>query len=160
MEDSYCGGAHTLQHWCRMQERVALSSGEAELRAACRGVAEMLSLKVLADFLMPRSVSIELRLDANATIGMIHRQGAGKIKHLDIRTLWIQECVLKDNIKVTKIPRSMNLADALCSIHSQAEFVQKMVQIGMVLTDVDALALQNIGLMATSQRRRWNLLRW
>ena len=52
-------------------------------------------------------------LDASATKGTMLRKGAGKIKHLEVRQLWCQAMVEKYNIEVLKIPRKMNLADAL-----------------------------------------------
>ena len=42
---------------------------------------------------------------------MIH--GEGKTKHLQIKQLWLQECVEEGELVVTKIPRSENLSDAL-----------------------------------------------
>ena len=57
-----------------------------------------------------------MKLDANAAKGIAHRQGAGQLKHLDVRILWIQECILLDKVQVTKIPREINCADQLCSI--------------------------------------------
>ena len=30
-------GGHPIYHWCKMQQNVALSSGEAELNAALKG---------------------------------------------------------------------------------------------------------------------------
>ena len=40
-----------VSHYCRMQDAVALSSGEAELKSTCKGLAEGLGLQELASFL-------------------------------------------------------------------------------------------------------------
>ena len=46
-------GNHFLHHWCPLQARVALSTGEAELHAQVRGLQEMLSMKCILEELRP-----------------------------------------------------------------------------------------------------------
>ena len=41
------------------------------------------------------------------------RQGVGKICHLHIKQLWLQEKVARGDLIITKIPRSANWSDAL-----------------------------------------------
>ena len=108
--------APTVHHWCRTQDRIARSSGEAELKSACKGMNEGLGLLHLANFLLPQDTwSLSLAVDANAAIGMVHRQGAGDLKHLTVRTLWVQEAVKETGTTVLKVPRAINWSDALCS---------------------------------------------
>ena len=40
------------------------------------------------------------------------RQGAGKVKHLCGKLLWIQDCLMVDDIQLLKIIMLWNLADA------------------------------------------------
>ena len=47
----------TVQHFCRVQDTIALSSGEAELKATCKGFVEALGVKHLAEFSMVRLVA-------------------------------------------------------------------------------------------------------
>ena len=108
-------GAHCVSFWCRTQDRVARSSGEAELKSSCAGLAELLGLRNLLTFLLSGPCKLEHQLDASATKSMLLRQGAGALKHLDLRTLWVQEVVHTENVLITKIPRTSNVADALCS---------------------------------------------
>ena len=123
-----------LAHRCKMQDRVALSSGEAELKASCKCVAEMLETREVVQFLTGMEAALALHLDATATQGMLHRQGAGKLKHLSVRTLWVQGAVQEARIRVVKIPRALNHADALCSFHSVPEFHAKMAAMGLRVT--------------------------
>ena len=74
-------GLHLLQHWCKQQDKVALSSGEAELKAACKCIAELLEMREALNFVTGRSAQLSLHLDAQATECILHRQGAGKLKH-------------------------------------------------------------------------------
>ena len=59
------------------------SSGEAELYAAVKAVAELLGIQSLAeDF--GQKMSAELLVDAKATIGMVSRSGLGKLRHVEV----------------------------------------------------------------------------
>ena len=69
---------------------LALSTGEAELGATARGVAESDGVvSILQDFGIRCKVKLES--DASAAIGITQREGLGKIRHLDISLLWIQQ---------------------------------------------------------------------
>ena len=108
-------GSHLIQFWCKQQDRIAVSSAEAELKAACKGVSELLLLSNIARHVTGRQVTLSHLLDASACRGIMFREGAGPIKHLDIRQLWVQEVTRDRKIEVVKVPRKMNLADFLCS---------------------------------------------
>ena len=85
-----------------MQSRVALSSCEAELNAAVKATSEALHLRSLGRG-SGHELKLQLLLDASATIGIVHRTGVGKLKHLDAKQLWIQEYVTRREIQVIKI---------------------------------------------------------
>ena len=50
-------GSHLIHHWSRTQATVALSSGEAELNAAVKGISEGLQMKTLGKMSGRLSVS-------------------------------------------------------------------------------------------------------
>ena len=105
-------GWHTISWWCKLQSTIALSSCEAELNASVKGASEGLNAQGIAqDF--GDDPNLELKTDASAARGVIMRQGVGKIRHLHIKQLWLQERVREGDLVVTKIPRSDNLSDAL-----------------------------------------------
>ena len=128
-------GQHCISHWCKTQDRVARSSGEAELKSACKGISELIGLKHVLNFVTGQHVQLEHCIDASATLGMMHRQGCGQLKHLDIRTLWIQEAVVDHKITVTKIPTTENCADALCSLPRTTTWTTAMASMNMNLHD-------------------------
>ena len=35
-------GTHCVQHWCKAQDRIARSSGEADIKACCKAISEAL----------------------------------------------------------------------------------------------------------------------
>ena len=84
-------GYHVPQHWCRMQDSLALSSGEAELYSSSRGLANLLSLWNLAREMRNADWgTATLYLDASACKSILLRKGAGTMKHLEIKDLWGQ----------------------------------------------------------------------
>ena len=85
-------GSHCILTWSKTQQLVALSSAEAELSASVKAAQEGLSLKHLAEEL-GNQVSLRLRGDSSANDGILKRSGTGKVKHLSVRQLWLQEKV-------------------------------------------------------------------
>ena len=105
-------GDHLLTHWSRTQSCVALSSGEAELNAMLKAGCEGLSMKYLLEEIGEEK-RLHLRGDSSASHGTLNRLGAGRIKHLHTRQLWLQERVFSGEVSVEKVGRSINWADAL-----------------------------------------------
>ena len=56
---------------------------------------------------------LEMLTDATAAIGICRRRGLGKIRHLHVSDLWIQDRLRKGDFKLTKIPGAENPADLL-----------------------------------------------
>ena len=52
-------------------------------------------------------------VDASACKGMVLRHGSGKVKHLSVKQLWVQEAVRAFDVQVTRVPRAENPADIL-----------------------------------------------
>ena len=67
-----------------------MSSGEAELYSLTKGASQTLGLMSLArDFGL--ELGGQLHTDANATLGIIQREGLGKLRHVNVQYLWIQD---------------------------------------------------------------------
>ena len=105
-------GTHLLLHWSRTQQTIALSSAEAELNAMCKGGQEGLAATIMTAEL-GHTTKLCMRTDASAAVGVIRRQGAGRVKHLQIKQQWLQEKAHGDEIKFMKIPRAVNFSDLL-----------------------------------------------
>ena len=83
------GGA-VIKSWSNRQGTVALSSGEAEFYSAGKAAAELIGIKsMMRD--MGWDADIKLHVDATVAQAMANRQGIGKIRHLEVRYLWLQE---------------------------------------------------------------------
>ena len=105
-------GKHLLQHWSSTQTTVALSSGEAELTGICRGASKGIGLQAIcAD--LGLTFSHAVHSDATAAIGICRRRGLGKIRHLAVADLWVQDKVRSGDFQLHKILGTHNPADAL-----------------------------------------------
>ena len=68
-------GSCFLRSWAKEQSHIAVSSGEAELYAANYGAAQAIGMQsMMKDFDI--TMKVEVQVDANATIGIVHRKGA------------------------------------------------------------------------------------
>ena len=120
-------GAVILAGGCRLhahsrgQDVVALSSCEAELYGASEAMKEAVLLREMLMFIRMGEYAIELKLDAKSTHQMLYRRGPGRMKHLDVRALWLQELAANHGMITKKIPREINAGDLLTHPPSKAE---------------------------------------
>ena len=105
-------GSSCVKHWSKTQTTISLSSGEAELQGICYGASQALGMQsILRD--MGWDLPIEMYSDATAAIGIARRKGLGKIRHLDVSDLWIQDKIRTNAISLKKVLRTENMADVL-----------------------------------------------
>ena len=91
-----------MRGWASTQAVHALSSGEAEYYAALKGAcAAFGSQSMLKDLGLKASVT--LFTDSSATRGIIHREGLGKLRHLETGYLWLQAAVKNKRLQVRKV---------------------------------------------------------
>ena len=101
-----------IKSWSRMQTLIALSSAEAELYGLVKASSEALGCQSLCkDF--GRSVQIRVYADASAALGIVHRKGLGKVRHIDTSTLWVQQAAYSKRIAYLKVAGTVNPADLL-----------------------------------------------
>ena len=105
-------GKHPIKSWATTQGVIALSSGEAEFYSIVKGASISMGL---ANLLLDLGVKmkIQIKTDASAAKGIASRRGVGKIRHIEVSQLWIQEKVADSTIELIKVHTRDNLADAL-----------------------------------------------
>ena len=118
-------GTHMIKSWAKDQTVVALSSGEAELYACNYGAAQAIGLQSFAKDLEVE-VNIEVHLDAKATMGIINRQGLGKVRHIQVQDLWLQGAVKNKKIALSKVASEANIADLMTKPLSAAEIMKHL----------------------------------
>jgi len=123
-------GCHLISHWSKLQGTIALSSGEAELNAAVKGISEVIGVQELSKEL-GNDVKVTLGTDASVCKSILLRHGSGRIKHLTTKQLWVQGAIETYGVKVIKIPRDINSADLMTHGCSKADFkahLRRLVQ--------------------------------
>ena len=123
-------GSHPLKHWSVTQLTIALSSGEAELGGICRGASIALGLQSLAADLGIR-LGVHLHTDATAAIGICRRRGHGKIRHLHVSDLWVQDRLKRGDFTLNKIAGADNPADLLAKHVTRDLMLRHMAKIGL-----------------------------
>ena len=82
-----------------------------------------------------------MKSDASAAIGIGNRVGTGKIRHIEVTQLWLQEKVSNREVRIEKVPTDDNLADALTKGVDASAIVKHLKGVGaQVLCDRHALA--------------------
>ena len=103
---------HLLKSWAKSQAVVALSSAESELYACIKASSEGLGImSMLADFGIESKG--EIWSDASAALGIIARNGLGKMRHLDTSYLWVQEVSAMKRLRYEKVDGKKNAADLM-----------------------------------------------
>ena len=90
-------GRHLIRCYSKTQATIALSSAEAELGGIVKISAEVLGLSALmADLGISLQEEALIYADASAALGNVLRKGAGNIRHINTRMLWVQEQEAKE----------------------------------------------------------------
>ena len=134
---STCGGCirwrgGLIRGWSKTMPTIALSTAEAELGAAARGGAEGIGIQsTLADFGV--RVGLRLRSDATAAIGISQRLGLGKVRHLSVADLWLQQKVRDGDLAIEKVDGRHNPSDMMTKPLDGPKIATHLCTIGLRL---------------------------
>eukprot|EP00971_Amphidinium_carterae_P341162 6479842-Amphidinium_carterae.1 len=103
-------GSSLIDGWTTTQHTVALSSGEAEYYGTTNGAARGMWIKSFYQD-MNVEVRVTLATDSSAAKGIATRVGSGKLRHIDVKHLWLQEKIQDKALHITKIKGTENRAD-------------------------------------------------
>ena len=77
----------------------------------------------------------EIFSDSSAALGIAHRAGIGKVRHLRTQGLWVQEVRATNRLSYLKVLGTKNAADVLTK-HVPADLLERHLEAtGMVATD-------------------------
>ena len=130
-------GSHCIKTWSATQQAYALSSAEAELYAMVEAVTRSEGLCTLSRELGFTNLDPVLRLgtDSSAAKSFVHRRGLGRMRHLDIRDMWLQKEILDGRLIVDKISGLKNPADLMTKVLSLNEIVDRLDMMNIVMMD-------------------------
>ena len=129
-------GDHLVKSWSRTQDSITLSSAEAELVALCKLAIETLGIRSMCREwqLIEGGKARKLYADASAALSIAKRHGAGKMRHINVKSLWLQEKELQAELSYEKVRGEENPADGL-SKHVRQELAAKYAEaVGMRLS--------------------------
>ena len=120
-----------MQHWSRTQKARALSSGEAEYYAVVSGSAEGLGAQSLAaDLGWEFQCRIIVKTDSPVAKSVAERRGLGKLRHVELKYLWVQDAVVKGRITMKKISGLYNPADVFTKPKDRTELGRLLNHMG------------------------------
>ena len=129
-------GAHVIKSWSNTQAIIALSSGGAEFYGIVKGASIGIGLRnILNDLGIQDKVQLKIRLktDSSAAKGIASRKGIGKVRHIEVNQLWVQDRVAKGEIELIKVPGAINVADALTKSVESDKLQSHMEQVNLSL---------------------------
>ena len=103
-------GDFLISAYSRTQSVIAPSNPEAEYIGCCAVAAEMLYIKsLLAD--MGFDLDLEISTDATGARAIASRQGVGRIRHMEVKYLWLQDQIQQKIFKIRKVAGKLNVSD-------------------------------------------------
>ena len=105
-------GGSAMKTWSRTQASIALSVGEAEYYALVSAAAEALGFRSLLKDL-GCDAKIKVWTDSAAAKSIASRKGIGKMRHLDVKYVWVQEMTRRRELQMKKVLGSANPADIM-----------------------------------------------
>ena len=107
-----CYGSHVIKTYSSTQATIALSSGEAEYYGLVKSASIGLGVQAMYSDL-GEDIKINLNTDASAAKAIASRRGLGKLRHLAVHLLWLQQQVASECLSISKVRGDSNPADIL-----------------------------------------------
>ena len=126
-------GGHCIRTWCSTQKFVTLSSAEAELMAAVRATTEAVGIVQLAES-WGLGATASVLVDSSAALAIVARKGNGKLRHVKVGHLWIQEKAATGEVVYRKVRGERNPADLMTKYlpaHKVVQYSEQLSQIRM-----------------------------
>ena len=80
---------------------------------------------------MGRQTTVQVKIDSTAALGAVHRKGNGKLRHVRIGQLWVQQLEEDEDFEYRKVLGLENPADAMTknlSATKMTDLCEKMSQ--------------------------------
>ena len=127
-------GEHVLDVVCSKQDVVSLSAPECEFYAMTNGGAH--TKNIFSDL----QIDVSVRLETNSTSAssIFRRRGVGRLRHLHMKELWLQDQVAAKNVELGRVPSDDNEAD-LGTKYLERDRIKKCVtKLGMLFAGTSA----------------------
>ena len=121
-------GPHCIKSWSVTEGPIALSSAEAEYYAMVDGVIKAMGVQTMCEEVGVNGIKgpLVLHTDSSAAKGIASRRGLGKVRHIELCELWLQNQVARGKIVVHKISGADNFSDSLTKSSTSERIMQSM----------------------------------
>jgi hypothetical protein len=125
----------------RTQGPIAKSSCEAELAALDLDGSESLLVRTMLEEL-GFTAEVHLRTDATSVEAILRRHGPGRMKHVEIRQLWLQSQIELGKVNIERVDGLSNVADIFTKPLAQVrfEFLRRKLGLGSLKAIYDIVA--------------------
>ena len=76
---------------------------------------------------------IKIKTDSTAAKGIVGRRGLGKVRHIEVAQLWVQEKVRNGDLTLNKVHGKVNQSDCLTKFGSGPEIEWQLAQTNQVI---------------------------
>ena len=137
-------GGHCIKTRSASQGAIALSSAEAELYGMVEGTTRAKGLMNLARELGFKDLGNVVRIgtDSSAAKSFVNRRGLGKVRHLEIRDLWLQRESHEGRLVVSKLQGNENPADLMTKVLGLNDIVSRLRGLNISIRDASGRDLQ------------------
>lgn len=125
-----------LTSWSRTQGRLALSSCEAELVALTVAGQEASFVRTMMEEI-GEPTRVRLYTDSTSAHQIAERRGLGRLKHVELRWLWMQDEFRAGRLEITRVNTLVNPADLMTKHLHRSRLEDLMELIGMVRSDAE-----------------------
>ena len=143
----------------RAQKTDWLSSFEAEYYASASSASDAVLVKEVVEFRSHRKAQLHLLLDSTAARGVIARRGVGRIKHIQIRALFLQGLHKQGQLTVHPVGAKENTADLGTKQLSGSRVRLRMGWLGFFAEGKPVGERNNVFTWKASNLKEWSTVR-
>eukprot|EP00435_Cladocopium_sp_Y103_P000224 s2640_g1.t1 len=125
----------------RSQKVVSLSSCESELHSMVSCVSFAVFIKVCCEFILNEEVKQVEYTDSSSARRLACREGAGPIRHLSGKILWIQEKTQDGSVDLRQVPTAENVSGIARKVLARQRLLYLMHETGLLFIP----SFENVG---------------
>ena len=104
-----------LAHRSKTEATIAQSTCESELLALGSGIMEGKFVQTI-----PKELNVKAELgvhcDSSSAVALTMRRGLGRLRHLSVKQLWLQQKIREARLKVCRVPSAENASDLFTKV--------------------------------------------
>ena len=120
-----------MRTWSTTQPTVAMSSAAAEYIAMVEGATRGIGLRTMLSEMGVEVSVVVISTDSSAAKSFASQRGLKKMRHIEVKELWLQEAVCRGKVKLLKIEGTKNPSDMFTKYLTHAEIERHCGRLGI-----------------------------